>query len=76
MSAISLSEAETELAAALEALREARKAQSYSISTGGGSRSRTQHALKDLRDEVVFWQKQVERLSRGGIKVRGATPLG
>lgn len=47
------------------------KGQAYSI--GGRSLSRADAAT--IRSNIEFWDRQVKRLSRGGIKVFGGTPV-
>ena len=49
---------------------------SYSISTTGGSRSLSRRDLSELREEIKYWDTQVKKLTRGGITIRGATPIG
>jgi len=44
--------------------------QSYSI----GGRSLTRADLSAVQDQVEFWDKQVRKLSRGGIKIRLGRP--
>ena len=77
MSGVTLSEAQanlTALQAAYTALIGGVSA--YSISTTGVSRSLTRRDLKDLRDEISYWDTHVKKLDRGGITVIGATPVG
>lgn len=47
------------------------KGQAYSI--GGRSLSRADAAT--IRENIEFWDRQIKRLSRGGIKVFGGTPV-
>lgn len=47
------------------------KGQAYSI--GGRTLSRADAAT--IRENIEFWDRQVKRLSRGGIKVFGGTPV-
>ncbi len=47
------------------------KGQAYTI--GGRSLSRADAAT--IRENIEFWDRQVKRLSRGGIKVFGGTPV-
>lgn len=47
------------------------KGQAYSI--GGRTLSRADAAT--IRANIEFWDRQVKRLSRGGIKVFGGTPV-
>tara|TARA_Y100000310_G_scaffold342185_1_gene444179 strand:+ start:1853 stop:2068 length:216 start_codon:yes stop_codon:yes gene_type:complete len=70
MAGITLSNAETQLSQWLDALTAISTSQSYSI----GGRSLTRANLSDVEKQVEFWDKKVKNLSRGGIRVRGATP--
>lgn len=70
MAGITLAQAETQLASWLSADTAVATGQSYSI----GGRSLTRANAKEIRDNIVFWDKQVKRLTRGGIRVRGGTP--
>ena len=77
MAGITLTEAESNLAA----LQTAYSAliggvSSYSISTTGSSRSLTRRDLSELREEITYWDSQVKKLTRGGITIRGVTPVG
>lgn len=50
--------------------------QSYSIATSDGSSiTVTKANLDTLQKREVFLRKQVDRENRGGIRVRGATPV-
>lgn len=73
MAGITLAQAETQLANWLTALERISSNQSYSISTGGGSRTVQRADLADVQAQVDYWDRQVKRLTRGGIRVRGAT---
>jgi hypothetical protein len=47
--------------------------QSYSI----GERKLTRADLAEIRDGIAYWEKKVQRLSRGGgARVRGVRPVG
>lgn len=77
MAGITLSEAQanlTSLQAAYTALIGGVSA--YSISTTGVSRSLTRRDLSELREEISYWDTYVKKLDRGGITVRGVTPVG
>ena len=50
--------------------------ESYTISTTGGERSLKRRALSELREEIAYWNAEVKKLTRGGITIRGATPVG
>lgn len=47
------------------------KGQSYTIA----GRSLTRADAEDIRANIEFWDRQVKRLSRGGIKIFGGTPV-
>jgi hypothetical protein len=49
---------------------------SYSISTPVGSRAVSKRTLSELREEITYWDAQVKKLTRGGIGIRGVTPIG
>jgi len=72
---ITTAEAETKLTNALAALDKAMEAQSYNISSGGGGRSISRADVSSLQDAVDYWDNKVRQLSRGGIKITGATPV-
>lgn len=73
MPGITLENANTQLAVWLAALEKIAASQSYTISTGTGTRSLTRANLAEVQKQVEFWDRQVKRLNRGGIRVRGAT---
>lgn len=50
-------------------------AQSYTISTPTGSRSGTRGDLETLYARERWLLKMIDRETRGGIRVRGATPV-
>ena len=76
MPGITLAQAETQLAAWLKASSAVAENQSYSIATESGSRSLTRANAKEIQAQIIFWDTQVKRLSRGGISVRGAVISG
>lgn len=76
MAGITLAQAEAKLQKWLDALDKVAEGQSYSISTGNGSRSLTRANLGEIQQQVEFWDSRVKKLSRGGIRVRGVAPLG
>lgn len=73
MAGITLAQAETQLAAWLAASEAIATGQSYTISTGAGSRNLQRADLADVQAQIQYWDAQVKRLTRGGIRVRGAT---
>lgn len=71
MAGITLAQAEARLAeymAAETAVLE--RGQAYRIA----DRELTRADLKEIRDGITYWQNQVDRLTRGGIRVRLGTP--
>lgn len=73
MAGITKEQAEAQLAAWLAASQAVAQGQSYTISTDSGSRSLTRANAQEILRQVAFWDAQVKRLSRGGIRIRGAT---
>jgi len=71
MAGITLLQAETQLALWLAADTAVATSQSYNM----GGRSLTRANANEIRENIVFWDKQVKRLSRGGIGSRGGTPV-
>lgn len=70
MAGITLTQAETQLTSWMAADTAVATGQSYTI----GGRSLTRANAKEIRENIVFWDKQVKRLTRGGIRIRGGTP--
>jgi len=70
MAGITLIQAETQLTAWLSADTAVATGQSYTI----GGRSLTRANAKEIRDNIVFWDRQIKRLTRGGIRITGGTP--
>lgn len=72
MAGITLSQAQEQLDAWLAANLAVSQGQSYTIN----SRSLTRANAGKIRDQVVFWDGHVKRLSRsGGIRIIGGTPV-
>lgn len=71
MAGITLPQSESQLSAWLAADLAVASGQSYSIA----GRSVTRADASEIRENIQFWDRQVKRLSRGGIRVRGASPL-
>jgi hypothetical protein len=67
---ITLAQANAQLTSWLAADTKVATGQSYSIS----GRSLTRANAKEIRDNITFWDNHVKHLTRGGIRVRGATP--
>lgn len=70
MAGITLAQAEAKLAEWLAADTAVTSGQAYSIS----GRSLTRSNAREIRENIIFWDKQVKRLARGGIRIIGGTP--
>lgn len=70
MAGITLAQAEAKLTLWLAADEAVSLGQAYAI----GNRSLTRADAGEITKKIEFWDKQVKRLSRGGIRMRGATP--
>lgn len=70
MAGITLAQAETQLAAWLAADTAVASGQAYTV----GGRSLTRANAREIRENITYWDKKVQRLTRGGIRVRGGTP--
>lgn len=64
---LSLREAQEQLDCWLAASRAVSQSQSYTIATESSSRTLTRADAKVIAEQIVFWQRQVQRLARGGI---------
>lgn len=73
--AITLEQAQQNLADAMEALAASRKQQGYSVTSTTGGRTTNRALHQSLLEEVKFWERRVAQLQRGGIRVRGGTPV-
>jgi hypothetical protein len=71
MPGITLAQAQAKLTEYMDAESAILTGQSYSIA----GRSLTRADLKAVQDGIERYQKMVNRLSRGGIKIRGGTPV-
>lgn len=71
MAGISLTQAQTKLDSWIAAEAAVADSQSYNIA----GRSLTRANLAEIGDRVEYWDRQVKRLTRGGIRVRGVTPV-
>lgn len=77
MAGITLDQAQAQLDTWMAALSTiAERGQSYTVNTGGGSRTLTRANLREVQEQVTYWDTQCKRLSRGGMRVRGAVPHG
>jgi len=70
MAGITEAQAQTQLDEALAAHSAALSSQAYSIA----GRSQQRAMLADIMASIRYWNSEVKRLNRGGIRVRGATP--
>ncbi len=66
MAGITLATAQTMLDAAVSALTDAMKVQSYSTSTDTDSFSASNQSIESLQESVAYWDAKVKRLTRGG----------
>ena len=71
MAVLDLAEAKLQLSDWLAASRAVAKGQSYSVA----GRALTRADAKEIREAITFWDLHVSRLNRGGIRVRGITPI-
>ena len=70
MAGITLSQADEQLTAWLAASTAVASGQAYSIS----GRSLTRANAAEIRENIKFWNEQVQTLTRGGRAVKGITP--
>lgn len=70
MAGTTLATAEAQLAAWEAASIACASGQAYSIA----GRALTRANAAEIRNQITFWNSMVNRLTRGGIRVRGATP--
>lgn len=71
MAGITAAAAQTHLDEWMAADSAVSKGQAYSI----GGRSLTRANAAEIRANIEFWDRQVTRKTRGGIKVFGGTPV-
>lgn len=71
MAGITLAQAEAKLSTWMDAEDKVASGQSYSIA----GRSLTRADLADIRATIDYWDKKVQRLSRGGVRVTQVTPV-
>ncbi len=71
MAGITLAQAEAKLTLWMEADDAVAKGQSYTI--GGRSLSRANAA--EIRSNIDYWEAKIQRLTRGGMKIFGGTPV-
>jgi hypothetical protein len=70
MAGITLTQAEAQLAAWLEASTAVASGQSYTI----GGRSLTRANAAYILQQIEFWDAKVQQLNRGGLAIKGITP--
>jgi hypothetical protein len=70
MAGVTLAEAEAALALWIAADAAVAKGQSYTI----GDRSYTKADAGQITEKIMFWDRYIKRLTRGGIKVVFGTP--
>lgn len=69
MAGITLAQATAKLTLWMAADDAVATGQSYNIA----GRTLTRANVKEIRDNIDFWERKVQRLTAGGIKIRGAT---
>lgn len=70
MAGITLAQAQAQLDVWLAADTVVATGQSYTI----GERSLTRANAREIRENIDFWDGKVQKLSRGGIIMKGITP--
>lgn len=70
MAGITLAQAESQLATWIAADTAVASGQAYSIA----GRSLNRANAREIRENIEFWDRQCKRLTRGGLRMRGATP--
>ena len=74
---MTLADAQANYTAASEAYRSALSGKSYSIGSGGNSRSFTRHDIDKLRSEMNYWAATVRQLenNQNGIRFKLGLPV-
>jgi len=72
---ITLEQAETQLSSWIAADQAVAKGQSYQLDTGEHKRSVTRADAIEIRKNIIYWNRMVDRLSQGGIRIRGVVPV-
>ncbi len=72
---ITIEQAQASLASWIAADQAVAKNQSYSFETAGFRRQVTRADAAEIRRNIIHWNGVVERLERGGMRVRGAVPV-
>ena len=75
MPGITLEQAETQLSSWIAADQAVAKGQSYQLDTGEHKRSVTRADAIEIRKNIIYWNRMVDRLSQGGIRIRGVVPV-
>jgi len=71
MAGITLAQAEAKLAEWLAADTAVAAGQSYTI----GGRSLSRANAREIRENITYWNDMVQSLDRGGIAIKGGTPV-
>jgi hypothetical protein len=71
MPTITLAQAEAKLALWMAADDAVANGQQYAI----GDRQLTRAHSAEIRNNIDYWEAKVRRLSRGGMRIKGVTPL-
>jgi len=71
MAGITLADAEAKLTLWLTAEEKVASGQSYTIN----GTTMTRANLNEIRETIDYWDRKVQRLTRGGIRVRGITKV-
>mgnify|MGYP001617755967 CR=1 FL=1 len=67
---ITLATAESQLTSWIAADTACASGQAYSIA----GRALTRANAAEIRNNITYWDSMVKRLTRGGVRIRGATP--
>jgi hypothetical protein len=70
MVGITVAQAQEQLSIWLSASAAVAGSQSYAIATEGGSRSLTRADAAEIRQQIAFWNMQVNRLARPGLSIK------
>jgi len=70
MAGITLAQAQAKLTGWMSADDALQSSQEYSM----GSRKLTRADSKEIRENIIFWNEQVNALSRSGRRIIGGTP--
>lgn len=70
MPGLTTAQAEQQLDSWLKANLAVSQGQSYTIATESGSRTLTRANAAEILKQIQFWDHQLKRLARGGMRVR------